>query len=266
MAVRLQRGSRSRPTGSDAARQVIWHDLECGPYRADLALWLELAERQRGEVLEVGAGSGRVSLHLARNGYAVTALDRDPALLAMLRERAGDATVRTVCADARSFRLDGQRFALCLVPMQTVQLLDSAGRRGLFAGVRSVLAADGLVACAILGRVQPFSCVDGDLGPAADSVVVDGVLYSSRATRVGLGRRHVTIERERRTRALAGRTPADSASAEEPTFERNVVSLHRVGVRELQREAAGSSLRAQKTIELPATDDYAASRVVMLRG
>jgi SAM-dependent methyltransferase len=266
MAVRLQSRDAAREAASKARRQVIWHDIECGPYRADLPLWLELAERQGGEVLEIGAGSGRVSLHLARNGHAVTALDREPALLDALRERDDRGMVRTVCADARSFSLDGRRVALCLVPMQTVQLLDSAARRGLFASVRAVLAPDGLVACAILGRVQPFSSAGGDLSPQADTAVVDGVLYSSIATRVALGQRHVTIERERRTRPLGPRATAERASSSEPTFERDVVSLHRLGVRELQREAAPAGLRAQKTVELPATEDYAGSRVVMLRG
>lgn len=266
MAVRLQRPDSTRDAGSEAVRQVIWHDLECGPYRADLALWLELAERQRGPVLEIGAGSGRVSLHLARNGHAVTALDREPALLDALRRRDDRAAVRTLCADARSFSLDGEHFALCLVPMQTAQLLDGAGRASLLRNVAAALDADGLVACAILGRVQPFSCARGDLGPAPDTAVVDGVLYSSRATRVTLDGRRVTIERERRTRALGHGTAANATAGSEPTFERDVVSLHRLGVRELQREAAAAGLGAQKTVELPASEDYAGSRVVLLRG
>src|SRR5207244_3963878 len=68
--------------------QVAWHDLECGGYRADFALWHELAQANPGPVLEVGAGTGRVALELARAGYAVTALDRDPALRAARGTRA----------------------------------------------------------------------------------------------------------------------------------------------------------------------------------
>jgi len=51
---------------SPAQRAVVWHDLECGGYRVDLQAWLELAERAGGPVLDVGAGTGRVSLALAR--------------------------------------------------------------------------------------------------------------------------------------------------------------------------------------------------------
>ena len=64
--------------------------MECGRYVADLALWQELAARERGPVLDVGAGTGRVALDLARAGHAVTALDREPELLAALaRARRG---------------------------------------------------------------------------------------------------------------------------------------------------------------------------------
>ena len=59
---------------SETARQpmsVIWHDLECGGYREDLPLWRALADRAGGPVLDVGAGTGRVALDLARAGHEV---------------------------------------------------------------------------------------------------------------------------------------------------------------------------------------------------
>ena len=50
---------------------AIWHDVECGAYGADLALWEELATAAGGPVLDLGCGTGRVVLHLARRGHAV---------------------------------------------------------------------------------------------------------------------------------------------------------------------------------------------------
>jgi SAM-dependent methyltransferase len=266
MAVMRRGRANAADAASAAARQVIWHDLECGAYRADLALWRELAERENGPVLEVGAGTGRVSLDLARAGHTVTALEREPALLDALRARDRGRRVRPVCADARRLKLDGERFALCLVPMQTVQLFSAADRRGFLTLARSALAPGGLLAFAILGRVEPFSCAAGDIGPTADTAVIDGVLYSSRPTRVKLGRHRVTIERERCIRRV--RTHAFGAvphSQTAPTFEHDAVALERLGARELQREAAAAGLRAAETVALPPTEDHAGSRVVLLR-
>ena len=95
------------PTGRHGHdMKTIWHDLECGGYVEDLEVWRGLARRQGGPVLDVGAGTGRVTLDLARAGYAVTALDVCDELLATLRERAAGLDVATVAADARSFALD----------------------------------------------------------------------------------------------------------------------------------------------------------------
>ncbi|HWB68631.1 MAG TPA: class I SAM-dependent methyltransferase, partial [Solirubrobacterales bacterium] len=75
---------------------AIWHDVECGGYAADLPLWEELAERCEGPVLELGCGTGRVAVHLARRGHETIGLDRDRELLGALRERAEGLPLHTL--------------------------------------------------------------------------------------------------------------------------------------------------------------------------
>ena len=57
---------------------------------------LRPARRSTGDaarVLDVGAGTGRVALELARAGHRVTAVDLDDRLLGALRERSAEAGI-----------------------------------------------------------------------------------------------------------------------------------------------------------------------------
>jgi SAM-dependent methyltransferase len=248
---------------------VIWHDLECGSYRADLPLWRELAATCPGPILDLGAGTGRVALDLAQAGRSVTALELKPVLLAALTERAGKLRVEAVCADARSFELDGDGFGLCVVPMQTIQLLGgSAARVRALRRARAHLRPGGLLACAILDTIEPFDCAGGDTGPAPETAWVNGSLYVSRPTRVAERGGSVLIEREReilagRAGPLAAQVPGRSGPGRRSM--RDVVALDRVSAAELEREALDAGLRPERAREVAPTDDHAGSAVVMLR-
>ncbi|MCU1677402.1 MAG: Methyltransferase type 12, partial [Frankiales bacterium] len=137
---------------SDAQRLVIWHDLECGGYDMDLPLWRELSVIGDGPVLDVGAGTGRVSVDLAARGIAVTGLDLDEDLLAALRARAArlDLRIPTIAADARSFDAGPARYATIIVPMQTLQLLGGPEARAQFLRAAGAhLVPGGIVAAAL---------------------------------------------------------------------------------------------------------------------
>lgn len=254
------------PDGADltATHKVRWHDLECGAYTADLALWRELAGAEagggtRGAILDVGAGTGRVALELARAGHAVTAVDLDPDLLAALAARAGSLPVTTVTADARELALTRREHALCIVPMQTLQLLGGPRARVRFLeAARAHLRPGGLLACALVTELEPFDCDDGDLGPAAETLRADGLLYRSRAVRVQVRARSIVIERDRAITPLAGMRGATAR-------ERDVVELDRVGQRRLEREGARAGLRAAGVRSIPETAEHVGSIVVMLR-
>jgi SAM-dependent methyltransferase len=250
---------------------VVWHELECGSYRADLPLWLELAASTASgggssRVLDVGAGTGRVALELARAGHLVTALDLDPELLEALRQRAGGARIETVCADARSFELSHRDFDLCLVPMQTVQLLKGPTERLAFLRrARAHLRRGGMLAMAIVTEVEPFDCADGRAGPSAEIARVGGTTYASRPTRVSVSGRSALIERERRVvldRECQGTEPEVHLTG---PSERSVVELHLFDASELEREAIGAGLQRERVANVLPTEDHVGSAVVIVR-
>jgi SAM-dependent methyltransferase len=254
------RDLRAGPTSTQ--RAVVWHDLECGGYRVDMPAWLELAERAGGPVLDVGAGTGRVSLALARAGHAVTAVDRDQALLDALGQRVAGMDIETFCADARTLDLAERNYALCVMPMQTIQLLGGAdGRVAFLRCARAHVRPGGLVACAILGDVEPFDCSGGSVGPTPERVCVDGFEYVSRAIRVGQSRRTVTIERER----WIVEEPGSADRHSDVDVERDVIELDRVSVAKLRRDARAAGLRAEPVVTVAATDEHVGSSVVVMR-
>jgi SAM-dependent methyltransferase len=235
--------------------EVIWHDLECGGYDLDLPLWRELADREGSPVLDVGAGTGRVTLDLARRGHEVVALDLSAELLEALRERAAGLAVTTVAADARDLALD-RRFPLVIVPMQTLQLLEGPeGRARFLTRARDHLTPGGLIAVALADALECFD-EDHDQPPPPDMRDIGGVVYASRPVAV---------------RDLGGRAAIDrvrdivEADGTHTSFD-NVVELDRLEPGELEDEAEAVGLRADPSRRIPQTLEYVGSTVVMLRG
>jgi len=234
---------------------VLWHDLECGRYTADLALWRELAGEVGGPVLDLGAGSGRVSLDLARAGHDVTALDLDPLLLDALAQRAAaaDLTVATVEADARDFALAG-RFALVLAPMQTIQLLGGPqGRAGFLRSALAALRPGGLLACALADALEGFDAEHTE-APLPDVLERDGWVYASQPVAVRPDAHGTTIERIRQTVAPDGAR----------TAEGDTIVLDRLDGDALEAEGVALGFHAAGRRFVEMTDEHVGSEVVLL--
>ena len=230
--------------------RVAWHDVECGTYEIDLPLWGELAAEAPHGVLDVGAGTGRVAIPLARAGHAVTALDNDAVLLEELSRRAG-GLVDTLVADATDFTL-ARPVSLIIVPMQTIQLLSD--RSGFFASARRSLAPGGRVALAIATGLEAF---DGGAGlPFPDLGEAGGYRFISQPMAIRLLDDGVRIERIRQLVAPDGTR----------TTEEDAVHLATVSPGGLAEEAAAHGLEAEELRRIPETPAHVGSEVVILRG
>ena len=96
--------------------------------RRDVAFWQRIAAGADGDVLELGCGTGRITLPLARHDIDVVGVDRSAPML----ERARARTLRTsrtlstpkfVRADIRHLPFRRGRFAMVLAPYGILQSL-----------------------------------------------------------------------------------------------------------------------------------------------
>ena len=217
-------------------------------------MWRSLAAATGGPVLDVGAGTGRVTLDLAAQGLAVVALDTEAALLAALAHRAAGLAVETVVADARGFAL-GRRFALIVLPMQTLQLL--GGPRGRAAFLRCAhthLVPGGLIAAAVADAMDCFDD-EHDAPPPPDTRNVADVCYTSQLLAVVDDGGRAAIHRRREIIAAGRQRHAEDL----------VVHLDRVSADELATEAVPLGFLVEPHRRIPESERYLGSDIVVLR-
>ena len=236
---------------------VIWHDVECADYTADLEAWRTLAKERGAPVLDLGCGTGRVALDLAGSGFPVVAVDADSALVEALGARAErrGLPVEARTADVRALALGDRRFPLAVAPMQVVQLLEGApGRADMLASVRGHLAPRGVLALAL---ADPFEGVPPGESepPLPDMREAEGWVFSSTPTAVRvLPTGGVAIDRVRQAVSPAGEL------SETP----NTIVLDLVGAQELEDEGRRQGYRALERRRAPETPSYVGSTVVLL--
>ncbi|MEV8168508.1 daptide-type RiPP biosynthesis methyltransferase [Microbacterium paraoxydans] len=147
-------GATARAQDLYAGAGTDFYDRLVGPDRAEIREVLGLAHTAPGPVLDLAAGSGRLTIPLARSGHRVTAVDLSADMLARLRGAVPHgATVECVVADMRDLALGGH-FGLVVLGATSITLLDREDRARLYAGVRRHLASAGVFALTIADGVS----------------------------------------------------------------------------------------------------------------
>ncbi|MEJ7876190.1 MAG: class I SAM-dependent methyltransferase, partial [Solirubrobacterales bacterium] len=239
-----------------AVESVAWHDVENGSYGQDLTLWRELSAGAGGPILEAGCGTGRVALDLAAHGHHVLGVDIEPVLVAAFCERAETRGLETSAqvGDIRNLEVAGE-FALILVPMQMIQLLEGADeRRAALESMRGVLSPRGRIAIAIVEGDLDANAPGSELSrPLPDVKEIGDCVYSSLPIELRVDAGRIVISRLRQIVAPDG----------DLTEERHDLSLAVLDAASFETEADLAGLTPAGRQEISSTEAHVGSCVVL---
>jgi SAM-dependent methyltransferase len=236
--------------------KVIWTDVECGGYEADLSLWEQLAAESPGPILELGCGSGRVVVHLAQaTGELVVGLEREDELVGAVWDRiqgqghSGEAEF----GDVRGFELHFE-FQLAIAPMQLIQLLgERVDRICCLSCVFDHLLPMGRAAFALVEEVPPLPA-EGAAPLIPDAREIEGWVYSSLPLEPELRADSVVLRRLRQTVSPEGKL----------SEQLNEVELQLLSAETLEQEAREVGFAPIERRTIPATEAHVGSTVVVL--
>lgn len=152
----------------------------------DLRFYVEEACREAGPVLEVGCGTGRITLPIATAGVEVVGLDRSPWMLEVARAKRG-AVPPDVARRCAFVRADMRRFAFrrpfgqALLPFRVFQaLLGVPEQLAALASIRNALRPGGRLVLNVFDA--RLALLSGGGGPA--QVRDSGRSYEENGSRV----------------------------------------------------------------------------------
>src|SRR5512135_1146837 len=110
----------------DYARFYDWENARTMG-RKDVRFWQDFARREGGPLLELGCGTGRILIPVARTGVRVVGVDRSEPMLAGARERARRLPrarrPEIVRADIRQLPFPDRSFSAVMAPYGILQSL-----------------------------------------------------------------------------------------------------------------------------------------------
>jgi SAM-dependent methyltransferase len=155
-----------------AAAIARLYDLDLAEDPGDVDLYVALAQRTGGPILELAVGSGRIAVTLAAEGHEVVGVDLEPAMLERAGARAAREGVRleliegdmTAAASLAPVAAAGP-YNLVFVALNSILLVATAdGQRAALAAMAALLAPGGLaVIDTWLATPADLSALDGRL-------------------------------------------------------------------------------------------------------
>lgn len=110
-------------------RKDLYHDKFADLYdcfqsgvKGDVIFYLNYFKNFKGSILEIGTGTGRITIPLLKKGINVTALDVAPRMLNILKNKLHKEgfSANIICADMRNFKIE-EKFDAIIVTFRTFQ-------------------------------------------------------------------------------------------------------------------------------------------------
>jgi SAM-dependent methyltransferase len=135
------------------------------PATDDIPFFVNESQKCSGEVLELMAGTGRVSLPLIEAGITLTCVDISGELLAILRDKLAQRSLAADIYQADVCELDlGKQFDLVLIPFNSfAHLVSSEDQRRALERIRQHLTPNGRLILTLGNPTKRRASVDGKL-------------------------------------------------------------------------------------------------------
>ncbi|WP_419878497.1 class I SAM-dependent methyltransferase [Brevibacillus centrosporus] len=139
-----------------------YYDLTQRGLNGDVEYYMDQAKQAGGKVLELGCGTGRITLPLAQAGIPVTGLDLSQTMLDRAKAKAEELgvadSVRLLQGDMRSFDL-GETYSLIMIPFRSfLHLLHIQEQMKALACIRKHLAPGGKFSMNVfVPKIQHFN-------------------------------------------------------------------------------------------------------------
>lgn len=129
--------------------------------RRDVPFWHRMTGAVKGSVLELGCGTGRVTMPLAHEGVRIVGVDRSGEMLARARRRVArqrrGVRPTLVRADVRALPFPGGSFPMVMAPYGILQsLLSERDLKATLRDVGRVVAHDGIFALELVADLPSW--------------------------------------------------------------------------------------------------------------